>query len=95
MSWFITFWLFDLFNLFNYLRYQSQFEKLRAECELQRRKVEPLEQQINEMTLREGVLIKQLADQEIASNQHKTLLESVRKEVDTLKVKLSGTVTEL
>ena len=87
--------MFDLFNLFNYLRYQSQFEKLRAECELQRRKVEPLEQQINEMTLREGVLIKQLADQEIASNQHKTLLESVRKEVDTLKVKLSGTVTEL
>ena len=41
------------------------------------------------------MLIKQLADQEIVSNQHKTLLESVRKEADTLKVKLSGTVTEL
>ena len=87
--------MFDLINITNYSRYQSQFEKLRAECELQRRRVEPLEQQINELTLREGVLIKQLADQEITSNQHKTLLESVRKEVDTLKVKLSGTVTEL
>ena len=83
-------------NLDFYLsRYQSQFEKLRAECELQRRRVEPLEQQINELTLNEGVLIKQLAEQEIASSQHKTLLESVRKEADTLKVKLSGTVKEL
>ena len=57
--------------------------------------MEPLEQQINELTLNEGVLIKQLADQEIASNQHKTLLKSARKEADTLKAKLSGTVKEL
>ena len=57
--------------------------------------MEPLEQKINELTHNEGVLIKQLADQEIASNEHKILFESSRKEANTLKVKLSGTKKEL
>ena len=76
-------------------RYQSQFEKLRAECALQRGRVEPLERKINELVHREGALIKKLTQEEITTNKHKTLLESTRKKAETLKIKLSGTEQEL
>ena len=76
-------------------RYESQFEKLRAECDLQRNLVEPLEKQINELTLREGQLIKELSDKEITSSQQKMMLYSTRKEMEKIKIQLVGTEHEL
>ena len=61
-------------------RYESHFEKLRAECETERNKTKPLEEQIIELLKHEGNLVKQLADQESNYNSVKDMLELAENE---------------
>ena len=65
-------------------RYESQFEQLRAECQAERNKTKPLQDQITELMRREGDLVKQLADQEAKYNTTKSLLETAEKQVVSL-----------
>lgn len=61
-------------------RYESQFEQLRAECQAERNKTKPLQDQITELMQREGELVKQLADQEAKYNTTKRFLEATEKQ---------------
>jgi len=70
-------------------RYESQFEKLQAECNLQRIETHSVENRINEQVRKEGQLIKQIAEQELTIKKQNLRLKAAEKENEELKGKLT------
>ena len=76
-------------------RYESQFERLRFECQQERNKYKPLEKHIQDLEQRQKQLLEQLACKESLVDQKQKLLDDSQDKVEQLDYKLTDVKHEL